>query len=94
MRLTGHSILTLIGIGAVVWALTLAGHPVIECRGVVLTPGQFCPNADGTGGRTYEQLYDASQAARPVIGGVGVLLAGFGAYLIHGELARKRRGDD
>lgn len=85
MRRLAHAGLVLAGVLAVVWALTWGAHPTITCRDVVMGPGDTCVNADGSRTQTYEERRDAAERARPVVGGVGVLLAGFGAALYVAE---------
>ncbi len=90
-RVAAQFILALVGLAAVVWALTVSAHPTILCRDVVMTPGSVCPNAEGTRTQTFEERFAASQQARPVVGGVGALLAGFGATLaVHSARERRR----
>jgi len=74
----------------VVWAVTWAANPVLMCRDAVMGPGDVCANADGTATQTYEQRYATWQSARPVVGAVGGLVAGFGLTLA-GLDTRSRR---
>lgn len=90
-RFAAQFVLALMGLAAVVWALTVSANPTITCRDVVMTPGTVCPNAQGTLTQTYEQRFSTSQQARPVVAGVGILVAGFGATLaVHTARARRR----
>lgn len=89
-RLAAHLALALAGVAALVWSLTLAAHPVITCRDAVMGPGDVCANAAGTATQTYEQRYATSQQARPVVGGVGLLVAAFGGYLAAQDLRVRR----
>jgi len=91
-RFWGHVALAVVGTLAVVWALTLGASPSIECRGVPMAPGDVCSNAEGTRVQTYDERMDAAQAARPVIGGVGGLVAAFGVGLAVGERRRQPVG--
>lgn len=87
-RLGAHIALVVVGVAALIWALTLGGDPTIRCREVVMHPGDTCSNAQGTRVQTYQERFDAAQQARPVIGGVGVLVGGFGAALAAAEVRR------
>lgn len=89
-RLWAQLALVLVGLVALGWALTVAANPTITCRGTVMGPGDVCANADGTRVQSYEQRLAAHQDARPVIGAVGVVVAGFGAALSVAELRRRR----
>lgn len=88
-RIWVHVVLVLVGLAAVVWALTLGADPVIVCRDAVMRPGDVCANAVGTRTQTYEERWRTAQQARPVVGGVGLVAAGFGAVLAWGELRRR-----
>ncbi|WP_300079663.1 hypothetical protein [Propioniciclava sp.] len=92
MRRSAHAALVLAGILAVVWALTWGAHPTITCRDVVMGPGDTCANAAGTRTQTYEERLDAAQQARPVVGIVGVLVAGFATALYLAERRRSAAG--
>lgn len=89
MRLFWHSALTVLGVLAVVWSLTLAASPTIMCREVVMKPGDVCANAEGTRTQTYEERFDAAQNARPVVGVLGGVMAGFGLWLAVSERRRQ-----
>lgn len=91
-RAAAHLALALVGLAAVLWAVTLAATPTLMCRDVVLQPGDTCPNADGTQVQTYEQRLATWQAARPVVAGVGLLVAGFGAVLLAQDAKASRSG--
>ena len=84
-----HVALALVGLAAVVWSLTWGANPTIVCRDVVMTPGDVCVNAQGTRQQTYTERFDAAQHARPVIGGVGALVAGFGVVLAANQVKRE-----
>lgn len=83
-----HLALAAVGLAAVLWAVLLAANPTIWCREQVMHPGEVCTNADGARVQTYEERYAAAQWARPVVGAVGVAMAGFGFVLYRGS----RRG--
>lgn len=87
-RFWAHIALAVVGTVAVVWALTLGASPAIECRGVPMAPGDVCSNAQGTRVQTYAERLDAALAARPVVGGVGAVVAAFGVGL---ALSERRR---
>ncbi|MBP8918199.1 MAG: hypothetical protein KBG85_00680 [Micropruina sp.] len=80
-----HLALATAGVVAVLWAVALSANPTIWCREQVMQPGQVCANAQGTKIQTYEERVNAAQSARPVIGVVGVVVAGFGLLLWRGE---------
>ena len=80
-----HLALATAGVVAVLWAVVLSANPTIWCREQVMQPGQVCANAQGTKIQTYEERVNAAQSARPVIGVVGVVVAGFGLLLWRGE---------
>ncbi|MDN5571248.1 MAG: hypothetical protein L0G22_08355 [Propionibacteriaceae bacterium] len=88
MRQLAHAALALAGVLAVVWALTLAVDPVITCRESVMRPGDVCAHSGGGRSQTYEERFEAAQQARPVVGGVGALVAVFGAGLLVAERRR------
>jgi hypothetical protein len=71
-----------LGLLIVLYPLTLGASPEISCRGVVMGPGDTCAKAGGEGVQTYEQRVRAAEAAKPVILGVGLLVAGFGTFLL------------
>ncbi len=80
--------LGLAGLAALAWAVVIAANPVITCREQVMAPGQTCANADGTKTQTYEQRFQASQAARPVIGTLGAATVLF-AWTLHRGVRRR-----
>ncbi|WP_052462632.1 hypothetical protein [Nigerium massiliense] len=95
-RLTGkfwaHVAFALVGLAAVLWALTLAAHPSIRCRGVEMGPGDVCAKADQPDRtQSYEQRLATIESARPVVGGAGAVAAGFGLWLASTEWKRSGR---
>lgn len=84
-KVAAHVALVVVGLAALVWALT-AGTPAITCRDQVMGPGDVCVNAQGTKQQTYEERVAAYHNARPVVGGVGVMLAAFGGALAFAEV--------
>ena len=86
-----HLVLLLAGLAAVVYALTLGGSTALSCRGEAMSPGSVCVKADGSEGQTYEQRLATRRSAQPVVVGVGVLVAGFGAALLVTDLRRRPR---
>ena len=48
-----------------------------------MRPGESCAKADGSSAQTYEARAAAARNAAPVIVGVGLLVAVFGAGLLH-----------
>lgn len=84
-RSWAHAGLAAAGLAAVVWAVLLSANPTIWCRDQVMQPGAVCINAQGTKAQTYQERYDAAQWARPVVGVVGLIVAGFGVALWRGS---------
>ena len=87
-----HVVLLLVGLVAVGYALTLGGSPALRCHDQVMGPGSVCQKADGSAGQTYEQRIATRREAQPVVAGVGVLVAGFGAALLVADLRRRPAG--
>ena len=87
-----HVVLLLAGLAAVVYALTLGGSPDLRCHDQVMRPGSVCVKADGSAGQTYEQRLATRRSAQPVVAGLGVLVAGFGAALLVADLRRTKVG--
>lgn len=83
-RQWAHLTLAAAGVVAVLWAVVLGANPTIWCRDQVMRPGQTCTNADGNKVQTYEERFSAAQWARPVVGVVGLAVAGFGVALYRG----------
>ena len=97
-RLVAHVLVVVVGVAAVIGALAMR-EPTVTCRGEVMAPGSVCEHTTMAGefdGRvqTYEERRAASDAARPVIGAVGGLVAVFGVVLLVQNLRRGRLGDD
>ena len=84
-RQWAHLALAAAGLAAVLWAVVLGANPTIWCREQVMHAGQVCTNAQGTKVQTYEERYAAAQWARPVVGVVGAVVAGFGLMLYRGS---------
>lgn len=84
-RRWAHLALAAAGVAAVLWAVVLAANPTIWCREQVMHPGEVCSNAQGTKVQTYEERYAVAQWARPVVGVVGAVVAGFGLMLYRGS---------
>ncbi|HYP46770.1 MAG TPA: hypothetical protein VEQ66_16410 [Propionibacteriaceae bacterium] len=89
-----HAVLICVGLAILLYPLTVGANPTISCRGVRLQPGQSCAKADSSAAQTYEQRRRTAVAARPVIIGVGLLVAVFGAVLLAGDLRASRESDD
>lgn len=87
-RLVPHLVIATVGVGVLIWTLTLGAYPAITCRDAVMAPGDVCVHARGTRQQTYQERYDAAQQARPVIGGVGALVGVFGVVLAVAEVRR------
>lgn len=84
-KVWAHVALVVVGVAALVWALT-ARTPEITCRDAVMRPGDVCVNAQGNKQQNYEERVAAHHNARPVVGGVGVVLAAFGGMLAMAEV--------
>ena len=80
-RRWAHLLLALAGLVAIGWAVVFGANPTVTCRDVVMAPGDLCTHAGDDKTQTYEERLEAAQAARPVMGVVGVLMVGFAAYL-------------
>ena len=90
-RRLAHLLLAIAGLLVALYPVTLGAHPTPTCRGVELRPGESCAKADGSSAQTYEaRAADARQAA-PVIVGVGLLVAAFGAGLFVTDVRRGRQ---
>lgn len=87
-RLWAHVALAVVGVAVVVWALWTGLNPSIDCRGVPMSPGDVCHNAEGTKVQTYEDRLDALQHSTPVMVGTGVVVAAFGVGLAFAERRR------
>lgn len=87
-----HVLLIVVGLVAVAYALSLGSATDLRCRDAVMTPGSVCVKADGSAGQTYEQRLATRRSARPVVAGVGVLVAVFGAGLLVSDVRRSRPG--
>ena len=86
-----HAVVVLIGLVVLAYPFTVGASPVVTCRGETMRPGDVCAKADGTGAQSYEQRAAAIRNARPVLAVGGLLVAGFGAVLLVGELRRQGR---
>ena len=86
-----HALVLLAGLLVLAYPFTLGATPDVTCRGVPMRPGDACPKADGSSSQTYDQRAQDLRNAKPVIAAGGVLVAGFGAVLLAGELRRRHR---
>lgn len=86
-----HALVTLAGLLLVLYPLTVGAHPRVTCRGVQLHAGQSCAKADHSGVQTYEQRLHTANQAKPVLVGVGLFVAVFGAVLLVSDGQRRRR---
>ena len=86
-----HAVVVLLGLLVLAYPFTLGASPSVTCRGETMRPGDVCAKADGTGTQSYEQRAAAVRDARPVLAVGGLLVAGFGAVLLMGELRRPGR---
>jgi hypothetical protein len=85
-----HALLILAGLLIVAYPLTIGATPPIRCRGVAMGPGDTCSKASSAGVQTYEQRARTARQAKPVIVGVGLLVAAFGTALLVAEVRRPR----
>lgn len=84
-----HAVVVLLGLLVLLYPFTLGASPAVLCRGTTMQPGDVCAKAGGDGVQSYEQRAADVQDARPVVAVGGLLLAGFGAVLLTGELRRR-----
>ncbi len=84
-RLWAHLALAIVGVAVVVWALVTWFNPIIDCRGVPMSPGDVCHNAEGTKVQTYDDRLEALQHSTPVMVGTGAVIAAFGVGLAVAE---------
>jgi hypothetical protein len=89
-RRLAHLVLAIAGLLVALYPFTLGADPSVTCRGVELRPGESCAKADGSSAQTYEARAAAARNATPVIVGVGVLVAVFGAGLLIADVRRDR----
>lgn len=89
-RRLAHLLLAVAGLLVALYPLTLGAHPAVTCRGVELSPGQSCPKADGSAAQSYEARAADARNAAPVIIGVGLLVAAFGAGLLVSDVRKDR----
>jgi hypothetical protein len=89
-RRVGHLVLAIAGLLVALYPFTLGADPTVTCRGVELRPGESCAKADGSSAQTYEARAADARNAAPVIVGVGVLVAVFGAGLLIADVRRDR----
>jgi hypothetical protein len=85
----GHLLVVLVGLALLAYPFTLGASTALTCRGEPMRPGSVCLKADGSAGQTYEQRLATRRSARPVLVGVGLLVTGFGAALLVGDLRRR-----
>ena len=89
-RRVAHLVLAIAGLLVALYPFTLGADPTVTCRGVELRPGESCAKADGSSAQTYEARAAAARNATPVIVGVGLLVAVFGAGLLIADVRRDR----
>jgi len=86
-----HAVVILVGLLIFLYPLTVGSEPAITCRGVEMQPGGTCSKAESGGIQTYEQRLRTARQARPVILAVGLLVAGFGSWLLVSDVRSSRR---
>ncbi len=89
-----HALVVLVGLLVLAYPFTLGASPDVTCRGVTMQPGDLCAKAGDLGTQSYEQRARDLRNARPIIAVGGLLVAGFGAVLLRGELRRRRGHHD
>ena len=89
-RRVAHLVLAIAGLLVALYPFTLGADPTVTCRGVELRPGESCAKADGSAAQTYEARAADARNATPVIVGVGLLVAVFGAGLLIADVRRDR----
>ena len=89
-RRVAHLVLAIAGLLVALYPFTLGADPTVTCRGVELRPGESCAKADGSSAQTYEARAADARNATPVIVGVGLLVAVFGAGLLIADVRRDR----
>ena len=89
-RRVAHLVLAIAGLLVALYPFTVGADPSVTCRGVELRPGESCAKADGSSAQTYEARAAAARNAAPVIVGVGLLVAVFGAGLLIADVRRDR----
>ena len=89
-RRLAHLVLAIAGLLVALYPVTLGAHPTVTCRGVELQPGGSCPKADGSSAQSYEARAADARNATPVIVGIGLLVAVFGAGLLIADVRRGR----
>ena len=89
-RRLAHLGLAIAGLLVALYPFTLGADPTVTCRGVELRPGESCAKADGSSAQSYEARAAAARNAAPVIVGVGLLVAVFGAGLLIADVRRDR----
>ena len=89
-RRVAHLVLAIAGLLVVLYPLTFGADPTVTCRGVELRPGESCAKADGSAAQSYEARAADARNAAPVIVGVGLLVAVFGAGLFVADVRRER----
>lgn len=91
-RRLAHLLLAVAGLLVALYPVTVGAHPAVTCRGVELSPGQSCAKADGSAAQSYEARAADARNAAPIIVGVGLLVAAFGAGLLVSDVRRDGSG--
>jgi hypothetical protein len=89
-RRVAHLVLAIAGLLVALYPLTFGADPTVTCRGVELRPGESCAKADGSSAQSYEARAADARNATPVIVGLGLLVAVFGAGLFVADVRRER----
>ncbi|MDO4783690.1 MAG: hypothetical protein Q3997_01155 [Propionibacteriaceae bacterium] len=91
-----HALVVLAGLALTGWGLGMLAASSASCRGVAMGPGDTCYYASPGEARTqrvqtYEERVSAVRSSAPVVMGLGVLTAAFGAFLFVQEIRRPAR---
>jgi hypothetical protein len=84
-----HVGMILVGLVIFLYPFTVGASLQIRCRGVDMRPGDTCAKAQNAGVQTYEQRLRTANQAKPVMVGVGLLVVGFGTYLLVSDVRRR-----
>ncbi|HLT61663.1 MAG TPA: hypothetical protein VK020_10750 [Microlunatus sp.] len=85
-----HLAVIVVGLLIIAYPFTLGASQTLTCRGEPMVPGSVCRKADGSEAESYADRLAKAAVARPIVVGAGVLLTGFGGYLLITDLRRRR----
>lgn len=94
-RLVLHVVVAAIGVALIVGGFVAVAHPRVTCRGEIMNAGDVCHHMSMTGDldktQTYEERLQAARTSQPVVIGLGVLVTGFGGFLLVSDLRRREQ---